>query len=302
MSKVSAKERRVHPRINQNLPINVVATVMISLPAPWTSAASVRIAVSINMFRRLPGSASKWNFPCQKMKKRRSNAMALLSGRKTKQKADSTWRSILTGSRIRRAKRSRNISISSCRNIWWNWSSALIYRDSQQYLAIKPFLLRAFGSIDFESAELPFTYTDYYKPEFGENLTRRFVSFSRLISPAALAAIKVRTNKLEKKKAHQGKRVINIDPVTSTWQNWFSHPPKTFATVFIWTKASLQRSPSFTKKTVSRSGIGHILTTGPKNTSAYSITSEKSTRSNYETLLLGSSQIRQIRQSDHHNS
>jgi len=88
----------------------------------------------------------------------------------------------------------------------------LIYRDSQQYLAIKPFLLRAFGPIDYESAELPFNYTEYYKQEFGDNLSRKFISFSRLISPATLAAIKVRTIKLEKKKALQGKRVINIDP------------------------------------------------------------------------------------------
>jgi hypothetical protein len=88
----------------------------------------------------------------------------------------------------------------------------LIYRDSQEYLAIKPFLLRAFGPVDFESSEIAFTYTSYYKQEFGDNLTRRFISFSRLISPATLAAIKVRTNKLEMKKARNGKRLINIDP------------------------------------------------------------------------------------------
>jgi hypothetical protein len=88
----------------------------------------------------------------------------------------------------------------------------LIYRDSQQYLAIKPFLLRAFGPIDFESSEVPFNYTDYYKQEFGSGLTRRFISFSRLISPATLAEIKVRTIKLEHKRSAQGKRTVNIDP------------------------------------------------------------------------------------------
>jgi hypothetical protein len=88
----------------------------------------------------------------------------------------------------------------------------LIYRDSQQYLAIKPFLLRSFGAIDFESSEIPFNYTDYYTQEFGTGLTRRFISFSRLISPGTLATIKVRTNKLEHKKSLKGKRTINIDP------------------------------------------------------------------------------------------
>jgi hypothetical protein len=88
----------------------------------------------------------------------------------------------------------------------------LIYRDSSEYLAIKPFLLRSFGAVDFESLELPFHYTDYYKQEFGTDLKRRFISFSRLISPADLAAIKVRTNKLEQNRTLRGKRLINIDP------------------------------------------------------------------------------------------
>jgi hypothetical protein len=88
----------------------------------------------------------------------------------------------------------------------------LIYRDSTQYLAIKPFLFRSFGRIDFESSEIPFTYTDYYEKEFGTNLKRRFVSFSRLISPNKLAGIKILTNKLEQRLAVHGKRTINIDP------------------------------------------------------------------------------------------
>jgi hypothetical protein len=88
----------------------------------------------------------------------------------------------------------------------------LIYRDPQKYLAIKPFLLRTFGAIDLESDEIPFDYTDYYRREFGDCLTRRFISFSRLISPAKLAAIKIRTNALEKKFSQKGKRTINLDP------------------------------------------------------------------------------------------
>ncbi len=88
----------------------------------------------------------------------------------------------------------------------------LIYRDSHEYLAVKPFLLRAFGPIDYESPELDFNHTAYYEREFGSGLKRRFVAFLRLISPDSLAAIKVRTNRLEKRRARLGKRRINIDP------------------------------------------------------------------------------------------
>lgn len=88
----------------------------------------------------------------------------------------------------------------------------LIYRDSQEYLAVKPFLLRAFGPIDYESPELPFKHTDYYRREFGSFLTRRFIAFSRLILPSALASIKIRTNKIEQKRSRSGKRLVNIDP------------------------------------------------------------------------------------------
>lgn len=88
----------------------------------------------------------------------------------------------------------------------------LIYGDSKEYLAVKPFLLRAFGQIDFESPELSFDHTLYYEPEFGKNLKRRFISFTRLISPSAIADIKIRMNDLEKRRSASGKRRVNIDP------------------------------------------------------------------------------------------
>jgi hypothetical protein len=88
----------------------------------------------------------------------------------------------------------------------------LIYRDPQKYLAIKPYLFRLFGKIDLESDEMPFDYTDYYKKEFGTDLKRRFLSFSRLIQPSKLAAIKITTNKLEQKFSQSEKRAVNLDP------------------------------------------------------------------------------------------
>ncbi len=69
-----------------------------------------------------------------------------------------------------------------------------------------------FGEIDKMSLLYPFNYTDYYKIEFGDNLTRKFLSFEDLISPEKLSEIKIITNKLENKYLKKNKRTINIDP------------------------------------------------------------------------------------------
>ena len=59
---------------------------------------------------------------------------------------------------------------------------------------------------------MPFTFTDYYNPEMGEGIERFFISFSRLISPDALADAKTITNAIELDEAVDGKRKINLDP------------------------------------------------------------------------------------------
>jgi len=58
-----------------------------------------------------------------------------------------------------------------------------------------------FGEIDFQSDVWPFTQTDYYKDQTGENILRQFVSIENLIDPEKLAKIKHKTNKLEQKLA-----------------------------------------------------------------------------------------------------
>ena len=73
-------------------------------------------------------------------------------------------------------------------------------------------LVAAFGAIDFTSARFPFAATHYYFDEMGAPLTRVFYSFAHLISPEALAAIKLHANRLENEFAAQGKRTINLDP------------------------------------------------------------------------------------------
>jgi hypothetical protein len=69
-----------------------------------------------------------------------------------------------------------------------------------------------YGETDFVSDPLPFRYTDYYEPEMGYPLWRRFISFAELVRPESLPDIKLWTNELESRYVLQEKRSVNIDP------------------------------------------------------------------------------------------
>lgn len=76
----------------------------------------------------------------------------------------------------------------------------------------KAALVQQFGPLDLESELLRFDHTDYYTAELGTGLVRQIVTFARLVPPAALPAIKLRTNEVERTMAEEGRRVVNIDP------------------------------------------------------------------------------------------
>jgi len=76
-------------------------------------------------------------------------------------------------------------------------------------------LTRRFGRISRESKIMPFNFTDYYAPQMGEALLRKFVSFERPFDPSQLAAAKLWTNGLEGELAGPEfpvTRPINLDP------------------------------------------------------------------------------------------
>ncbi len=73
-------------------------------------------------------------------------------------------------------------------------------------------LSESLGEIDYVSAVLPFTYTDYYAKESGPSLARRFISFETLVPPDTLPDIKLFTNRVEEKFVKDGNRLVNIDP------------------------------------------------------------------------------------------
>jgi len=88
----------------------------------------------------------------------------------------------------------------------------LIFKDETALQKAVFLLQRKFGPLDYSSAILPFTSTDYYQDEFGTGLKKQFVSFKRLVQPGKLPSIKIYTNKLEKKLSCNHKRTVNIDP------------------------------------------------------------------------------------------
>lgn len=76
-------------------------------------------------------------------------------------------------------------------------------------------LVERHGAIDMRSPDFPFDLTDYYEPQMGKGLVRRFIGFEKLIAPGDLPGIKIETNALEldiRIKATQEFRIVNIDP------------------------------------------------------------------------------------------
>jgi hypothetical protein len=69
-----------------------------------------------------------------------------------------------------------------------------------------------FGETDFASKILLFNFTDYYTPEMGTGLKRKFISFANLIPPEEISRVKVFTNSIEQKLSIMNKRRINLDP------------------------------------------------------------------------------------------
>ena len=72
-----------------------------------------------------------------------------------------------------------------------------------------------FGPVLLRSADMPFDLTDYYEPEMGSGLQRRFLAFGNLFDPANLTEAKLWTNTLEAELARESDgpaRPVNLDP------------------------------------------------------------------------------------------
>ena len=91
--------------------------------------------------------------------------------------------------------------------------AALLSPENNLFTAAEKELADLFGPVDSETKILPWNVSDYYAPEMGSNLLRRFVAFARLVAPEALPEIKLQTREIEwRHNAEGGGRRINIDP------------------------------------------------------------------------------------------
>lgn len=71
----------------------------------------------------------------------------------------------------------------------------------------------AFGPIEALSAAVEFKASDYYTPEMGPGLIRRWASLVELVEAGRLARIKLATNQMEGSLARpDGRRQVNLDP------------------------------------------------------------------------------------------
>ena len=93
---------------------------------------------------------------------------------------------------------------------------AILAADENHRKATVDEINASFGKTDCVSDSWPFDKTDYYRDETGENILRQFVSIEKLVDPAKLAKIKLKTNKIEQRLAEQSAsdllRPVNLDP------------------------------------------------------------------------------------------
>lgn len=91
---------------------------------------------------------------------------------------------------------------------------AVLYRDKEQLAGALNMLAEDFGMIDSVSKSYDFSdgFTSYYDSEMHGSVKRIIISFQRLIDPALLSDIKLRTNQMENDLCIDGYRSVNIDP------------------------------------------------------------------------------------------
>ena len=85
------------------------------------------------------------------------------------------------------------------------------------------------GEVDLIGDLLPFDFTRYYDEEMGSPLFRRFIAFKELVPRDALADIKMRTNGVEERYSHDGRRRVNIDPGALSAENLVLATTKDYA-------------------------------------------------------------------------
>jgi hypothetical protein len=93
---------------------------------------------------------------------------------------------------------------------------AVFSRHSQLRHRARTRLEEDFGPVAGVSPSYEFNQTTYYQPTMGPELTKEFLFFRDLVDPDCLAAVKLRTNLLERELAVESpgreSRPLNLDP------------------------------------------------------------------------------------------
>ena len=91
----------------------------------------------------------------------------------------------------------------------------ILVADGHLIAEVESQLCSTYGPVDHRSPVLPFSFTDYYRQETGDQILRIFFSFERLIDAAQLPEIKRDTNALEETFSAGSttvRRPVNLDP------------------------------------------------------------------------------------------
>lgn len=88
---------------------------------------------------------------------------------------------------------------------------AVLWPESFPISAWRP-ALEVFGEVLCESEEFDFDCSNYYAPEMGERLKKKFWFFDRLFDPAALPEWKVTAIEIEDRFREMNRRRLDLDP------------------------------------------------------------------------------------------
>lgn len=101
----------------------------------------------------------------------------------------------------------------------------ILAKDANAVESVRKTLQNRFGEEDLNLAPFPFTFTNYYKEEIGEQPVRAFFSYEILIDRTEIVDIKLWTNDLEleiaKEAGTPGLRPVNLDPGYMTLGQFF---------------------------------------------------------------------------------
>lgn len=86
-----------------------------------------------------------------------------------------------------------------------------------------------FGSVTRRSEVLAFDFTDYYEPEMGRGLVRRWVGLQGVVPVDRLADLKLKSIRLEARFSVRGRRRVNLDPGLLSLHNFVLATTKDFA-------------------------------------------------------------------------